>query len=90
MLMAASQWQRPVKINLHFRPSLSAEIRVKDTQFLSDYAGQPPEITRHPIALTTELGNFHAVVVNEVYRMNNWKTYAGRMCLCPPPKNNQQ
>ncbi|MDC0491390.1 hypothetical protein OAN81_09155 [Paracoccaceae bacterium] len=28
---ALSKWQRPVKINLHFGPSLSPETRVKDT-----------------------------------------------------------
>ena len=65
-----SKWQRPVKINLHFGPSLSPEARVKDTQFLSDYATQLSDITRHPIELTTELGNFHVVVVDEVHRMN--------------------
>ena len=66
---ALSKWQKPVKINLHFGPSLSPESRVKDTQFLSGYAAQLSNITHHPIELTTELGNFHMVVVDVVHRM---------------------
>ena len=81
---ALSKWQRPVKINLHFGPSLSPETRVKDTQFLSDYATQLSDITRHPIELTTELGNFHVVVVNEVHRMNMVQNLRKKDVLVPP------
>ncbi|MDB3948862.1 DUF2927 domain-containing protein, partial [Paracoccaceae bacterium] len=76
-------WQRPVKINLHFGPSLSPETRVKDTQFLSDYAAQLSDITRHPIELTTELGNFHVVVVDEVHRMNMVQNLRKKDVLVP-------
>ena len=79
-----SKWQRPVKINLHFGPSLSPETRVKDTQFLSDYATQLSDITRHPIELTTELGNFHVVVVDEVHRMNMVQNLRKKDVLVPP------
>ena len=81
---ALSKWQRPVKINLHFGPSLSPEARVKDTQFLSDYATQLSDITRHPIELTTELGNFHVVVVDEVHRMNMVQNLRKKDVLVPP------
>ena len=81
---ALSKWQRPVKINLHFGPSLSPETRVKDTQFLSDYATQLSDITRHPIELTTELGNFHVVVVDEVHRMNMVQNLRKKDVLVPP------
>ena len=81
---ALSKWQRPVKINLHFGPSLSPETRVKDTQFLSDYAAQLSDITRHPIELTTELGNFHVVVVDEVHRMNMVQNLRKKDVLVPP------
>ena len=74
----------PVKINLHFGPSLSPETRVKDTQFLSDYATQLSDITRHPIELTTELGNFHVVVVDEVHRMNMVQNLRKKDVLVPP------
>ena len=80
---ALSKWQRPVKINLHFGPSLSPETRVKDTQFLSDYAAQLSYITRHPIELTTELGNFHVVVVDEVHRMNMVQNLRKKDVLVP-------
>ncbi|MDB3921420.1 DUF2927 domain-containing protein [Paracoccaceae bacterium] len=81
---ALSKWQRPVNINLHFGPSLSPETRVKDTQFLSDYAAQLSDITRHPIELTTELGNFHVVVVDEVHRMNMVQNLRKKDVLVPP------
>jgi hypothetical protein len=81
---ALSKWQRPVKINLHFGPSLNSETRVKDTQFLSDYAAQLSNITRHPIELTTELGNFHVVVVDEVHRMNMVQNLRKKDVLVPP------
>ena len=73
-----------MKINLHFGPSLSPETRVKDTQFLSDYATQLSDITRHPIELTTELGNFHVVVVDEVHRMNMVQNLRKKDVLVPP------
>ena len=79
-----SKWQRPVKINLHFGPSLNPETRVTDTQFLSDYAAQLSNITRHPIELTTELGNFHVVVVDEVHRMNMVQNLRKKDVLVPP------
>ena len=81
---ALSKWRRPVKINLHLGPSLSPEARVKDTQFLSDYATQLSDITRHPIELTTELGNFHVVVVDEVHRMNMVQNLRKKDVLVPP------
>lgn len=79
-----SKWQRPVKINLHFGPSLNPETRVTDTKFLSDYAAQLSNITRHPIELTTELGNFHVVVVDEVHRMNMVQNLRKKDVLVPP------
>ena len=81
---ALSKWQRPVKINLHFGPSLNPETRVTDTKFLSDYAAQLSNITRHPIELTTELGNFHVVVVDEVHRMNMVQNLRKKDVLVPP------
>jgi len=81
---ALSKWQRPVKINLHFGPSLNPETRVTDTKFLSDYAAQLSNITRHPIELTTELGNFHVVVVDEVHRMNMVQKLRKKDVLVPP------
>ena len=81
---ALSKWQRPVKINLHFGPSLNPETRVTDTKFLSDYAAKLSNITRHPIELTTELGNFHVVVVDEVHRMNMVQNLRKKDVLVPP------
>ena len=81
---ALSKWQRPVKINLHFGPSLNPETRVTDTKFLSDYAAQLSNITRHPIELTTELGNCHVVVVDEVHRMNMVQNLRKKDVLVPP------
>ena len=81
---ALSKWQRPVKINLHFGPSLNPETRVTDTKFLSDYAAQLSNITRHPIELTTEFGNFHVVVVDEVHRMNMVQNLRKKDVLVPP------
>ena len=81
---ALSKWQRPVKINLHFGPSLNPETRVTDTKFLSDYAAQLSNITRHPIELTTELGNFHVVVVDEAHRMNMVQNLRKKDVLVPP------
>ena len=81
---ALSKWQRPVKINLHFGPSLNPETRVTATKFLSDYAAQLSNITRHPIELTTELGNFHVVVVDEVHRMNMVQKLRKKDVLVPP------
>ena len=81
---ALSKWQRPVKINLHFGPSLNPETRVTDTKFLSDYAAQLSNITRHPIELTTELGNFHVVLVDEVHRMNMVQNLRKKDVLVPP------
>jgi hypothetical protein len=84
MPTALSKWQRPVKINLHFGPSLNPETRVTDTKFLSDYAAQLSDITRHPIEITTELGNFHVVVVDEVHRMNMVQNLRKKDVLVPP------
>ena len=67
-----------------FWPSLNTETRLTDTQFLSDYAAQLSDITRHPIELTTKLGNFHAVVVDEVHRMNMVQKLRKKDVLVPP------
>lgn len=81
---ALSKWQRSVKINLHFGPSLNTETRVTDTQFLSDYAAQLSDITRHTIEPTTELENFHVVIVDEVHGMNMVQKLRKKDVLVPP------
>jgi hypothetical protein len=58
------RWDRPVRIQVHFGPSVSAERRASDRAIVGTYANRLSRITGHPISVVTSGGNFHVLFVS--------------------------
>ncbi|WP_339107960.1 DUF2927 domain-containing protein [Thioclava sp. GXIMD4216] len=59
------RWEEPVRMDLHFGASIPEAQRQKDTATVRAYAGKLAQITRHPISLVPDRGNFSVLVLNE-------------------------
>jgi hypothetical protein len=59
------RWAQPVHMALEFGATVPAEEQAQDTAFVTDYAARLSRLTRLPISVGTEPGNFHVLVLNE-------------------------
>ncbi|MBZ8119697.1 DUF2927 domain-containing protein [Roseovarius sp. LXJ103] len=58
------KWTQPVRFGLTFGPSVSPDMRARDTATISNYAARLARIADHPIALGGT-PNFHIMIVSE-------------------------
>lgn len=56
------RWRAPVRIKLHFGPSVDAAQRERDTASVRGYAARLSRLTGHPIRLTEGAANFNILV----------------------------
>lgn len=60
------RWIGPVRMKIHFGPSIGAESRAKDSTAVTAYAQRLARVTKHPIGVTKSLsGNFHVLFMSE-------------------------
>lgn len=59
------RWVAPVRMKLHFGPTIPEEERVKDRSDVARYAARLGRVSGHPVALTTGTSNFDIYVLNE-------------------------
>jgi hypothetical protein len=55
------RWERPVRLQAHFGPTVSARQQAEDRSILSTYAARLSRITGHPISTVQSGGNFHVL-----------------------------
>ncbi|MEM7711539.1 MAG: DUF2927 domain-containing protein, partial [Pseudomonadota bacterium] len=58
------RWEGPVRIQLHFGPSVDTEMRAADTRRVRSYIARLRRITGHPIEVVPDGGNYHVFVTN--------------------------
>lgn len=59
------RWERPVRIEARFGPSVAPVNRVRDTAALSRFAARLARVTKHPIEMVEQNGNFTVYFVSE-------------------------
>lgn len=58
------RWSAPVRLQLHFGPSVSNQMRAEDTALVTAYVARLRRVTGHPINVVSHSGNYHVFVVN--------------------------
>ena len=58
------RWERPVRLQAHFGPSVSAAQRATDRAVLGTYASRLATVTGHPISTVERGGNFHVLYLD--------------------------
>ncbi|MEM8822631.1 MAG: DUF2927 domain-containing protein [Pseudomonadota bacterium] len=56
------RWEEPVRVQLHFGPSVDPETKKNDTQRIESYVNRLRRVTGHPISVVPEDGNYHVFV----------------------------
>ena len=59
------RWEGPIRMQVHFGMSVPRDVRIRDQEFIADYARRLSTLTGIPIMLTSRRANFHVFVVNE-------------------------
>ncbi|WP_146010330.1 DUF2927 domain-containing protein [Acidimangrovimonas sediminis] len=59
------RWVAPVRMKLHFGPTIPETERIKDRRDVGAYAARLGRVSGHPVALTTGASNFDIYVLNE-------------------------
>lgn len=62
------RWEVPVRMNVVFGASVTAEQRLKDQRSIVSYMKRLSKITGHPVQHTNKGSNFHVLVVNDAER----------------------
>lgn len=60
-----TRWEKPVRISLHFGPTVDGAKRQKDRATLTRFAARLGRVTGHPISMVSGGGNFRVYVLNE-------------------------
>jgi hypothetical protein len=62
---ALHRWIAPVRMKTEFGPSISPEMRARDTAVITNYAARLGRVTGHPIGVTRSgSANFHVLVMS--------------------------
>ena len=63
--VALRRWERPVRMEIEFGASVSADQRTRDTNAVGAYAARLSRVTGHPISRVGEGGNFQVLFLSE-------------------------
>ncbi|WP_371153185.1 DUF2927 domain-containing protein [Jannaschia sp. 2305UL9-9] len=58
------RWSVPVRVQLHFGPSVDSAARAADTDIVRAYVARLRRVTGHPMSVVSQGGNYHVFVVN--------------------------
>ncbi|MDA5093497.1 DUF2927 domain-containing protein [Aliiroseovarius sp. KMU-50] len=59
-----SRWERPVRLSLHFGPSVDDATRTADQAFVRSYAARLKRVSNHPVSMAKN-GNFRVYVLDQ-------------------------
>lgn len=59
------RWPDPVRIEVEFGPSVPAAIQTQDAATIRHYAARLGRVSRHPVSVVGNGGNFHVLVMGE-------------------------
>ncbi len=63
--VSVKKWAKPVRVQLHFGPSVPMDQKQRDRASVSHYVQRLAALTRHPISMVATNGNFHVMVLSE-------------------------
>ena len=59
------RWERPVRMQVGFGPSVGADARAREENAVGAYAARLARVTGHPISRVATGGNFHVLFLSE-------------------------
>ena len=60
-----SKWVSPIRVKVHFGPSISELTRAEDEKNISDFVSKLAQVTNHPMRMVSQNSNFDVLISRE-------------------------
>jgi len=60
-----SKWVSPIRIKVHFGPSIDKITQVQDEKYVSDFVSKLAQVTNHPMQMVSQNSNFDVLISRE-------------------------